>query len=410
MNAEFITALDILEKEKGINKEELIQDIESSIEQAYKKNYGNDQDFEVVFDRETGEIKLFSRWLVVSNDVLELSGSEKRLQDAIEINESCHIGDVIEQEIEPKDFGRIAAQNAKQMIYQKIKEQERKKIYNEFIEHEGEIITGSIDHVERKMVYVDLGDTVGFLPLNEQIYGENYLPGERIKVYILSVRNQSKGPEIILSRKHPGLLKRLLEDEVPEIYDGIVEIESVAREAGARSKVAVKSNDPAIDPVGACVGHKGSRIQNIIDELGNEKIDVIKYSEDPYEYITNALSPANVKEVLINDENKQAYAIVDDLQFSLAIGKEGQNVRLAVHLTGWKIDIKSTSEFKKILMEHPNFREEFSKKDEHVEKLVDEIKKEMDALLDDSAGSGKLDLNDDDLFLSELNDNSEENQ
>jgi N utilization substance protein A len=406
MNAEFMAALDILEKEKGINKEELIQDIESSIEQAYKKNYGNDQDFEVVFDRETGEIKLFSRWLVVSDDVLELSGSEKKLQDALEISESCHIGDVIEQEIEPKDFGRIAAQNAKQMIYQKIKEQERKRIYNEFVEHEGEIITGSIDHVERKMVYVDLGDSIGFLPLNEQIYGENYKPGERIKVYILSVRNQSKGPEIILSRRHPGFLKRLLEDEVPEIYDGIVEVESVAREAGTRSKIAVKSNDPDIDPVGACVGHKGSRIQNIIDELGNEKIDVIKYSEDPYEYITNALSPASVKEVLINTENKQAYAIVDDLQFSLAIGKEGQNVRLAVHLTGWKIDIKSTSEFKKILSEHPNFREEFSKKDEHVEKLVDEIKKEMDALLDDSAGSGKLDM-DDDLFLSELNDNNE---
>lgn len=330
------------------------------------------------------------------------SHSEKRFHDALKIDDSCQIGDVIEQEIEPKDFGRIAAQNAKQMIYQKIKEQERKKIYNEFIEHEDEVVVGTVDHVERKMIFVNLGDTIGFLPQNEQIPGENYHAGDRIKVYILSVRNQSKGPEIILSRKHPGLLKRLLEDEVPEIYDGIVEVESIAREAGARSKIAVKSNDPSIDPVGACVGHKGSRIQNIIDELGNEKIDVIKYSDNPYEYITNALSPANVKEVLINQETKQAYAIVDDFQFSLAIGKEGQNVRLAVHLTGWKIDIKSDSEFEKILSDNPNFREEFSKKDEHVEKLVDEIKKEMDALLDNTAGSGQLDLEDDNYSM-ELN-------
>ncbi|MGI6556580.1 transcription termination factor NusA [uncultured Pseudoramibacter sp.] len=403
MNAEFMAALDIIEKEKGINKEELIQDIESSIEQAYKKNYGNDQDFEVNFDRDTGEIKIFARWLVVDDDApIGQSHSEKRFHDALKIDDSCQIGDVIEQEIEPKDFGRIAAQNAKQMIYQKIKEQERKKIYNEFIEHEDEVVVGTVDHVERKMIFVNLGDTIGFLPQNEQIPGENYHAGDRIKVYILSVRNQSKGPEIILSRKHPGLLKRLLEDEVPEIYDGIVEVESIAREAGARSKIAVKSNDPSIDPVGACVGHKGSRIQNIIDELGNEKIDVIKYSDNPYEYITNALSPANVKEVLINQETKQAYAIVDDFQFSLAIGKEGQNVRLAVHLTGWKIDIKSDSEFEKILSDNPNFREEFSKKDEHVEKLVDEIKKEMDALLDNTAGSGQLDLEDDNYSM-ELN-------
>lgn len=403
MNAEFMAALDIIEKEKGINKEELIQDIESSIEQAYKKNYGNDQDFEVNFDRDTGEIKIFARWLVVDDDApIGQSHSEKRLHDALEIDDSCQIGDVIEQEIEPKDFGRIAAQNAKQMIYQKIKEQERKKIYNEFIEHEDEVVVGTVDHVERKMIFVNLGDTIGFLPQNEQIPGENYRAGDRIKVYILSVRNQNKGPEIILSRKHPGLLKRLLEDEVPEIYDGIVEVESIAREAGARSKIAVKSNDPSIDPVGACVGHKGSRIQNIIDELGNEKIDVIKYSDNPYEYITNALSPANVKEVLINQETKQAYGIVDDFQFSLAIGKEGQNVRLAVHLTGWKIDIKSDSEFEKILSDNPNFREEFSKKDEHVEKLVDEIKKEMDALLDNTAGSGQLDLEDDN-YSTELN-------
>lgn len=403
MNAEFMAALDIIEKEKGINKEELIQDIESSIEQAYKKNYGNDQDFEVNFDRDTGEIKIFARWLVVDDDApIGQSHSEKRFHDALKIDDSCQIGDVIEQEIEPKDFGRIAAQNAKQMIYQKIKEQERKKIYNEFIEHEDEVVVGTVDHVERKMIFVNLGDTIGFLPQNEQIPGENYHAGDRIKVYILYVRNQSKGPEIILSRKHPGLLKRLLEDEVPEIYDGIVEVESIAREAGARSKIAVKSNDPSIDPVGACVGHKGSRIQNIIDELGNEKIDVIKYSDNPYEYITNALSPANVKEVLINQETKQAYAIVDDFQFSLAIGKEGQNVRLAVHLTGWKIDIKSDSEFEKILSDNPNFREEFSKKDEHVEKLVDEIKKEMDALLDNTAGSGQLDLEDDNYSM-ELN-------
>ena len=259
------------------------------------------------FDRDTGEIKIFARWLVVDDDAsIGQSHSEKRFHDALKIDDSCQIGDVIEQEIEPKDFGRIAAQNAKQMIYQKIKEQERKKIYNEFIEHEDEVVVGTVDHVERKMIFVNLGDTIGFLPQNEQIPGENYHAGDRIKVYILSVRNQSKGPEIILSRKHPGLLKRLLEDEVPEIYDGIVEVESIAREAGARSKIAVKSNDPSIDPVGACVGHKGSRIQNIIDELGNEKIDVIKYSDNPYEYITNALSPANVKEVLINQETKQA--------------------------------------------------------------------------------------------------------
>lgn len=388
MNAEFLAALDVLEKEKGINKEELIEAIESSIEQAYRKNYGSEQNVEVRFDRSSGEIQVYTTWLVV-DEVMD-PDKEKTLAEALAIDEAAEIGQMIEKKIAPRHFGRIAAQNAKQMIYQKIKEQERKNIYDTFIERQDEVVTGKIDHVDRRMVYVDIGDATGLMPLSEQIPTEHYKAGQRIRVYITSVKETSKGPEIMVSRTHSGLLKRLLEEEVPEIYDGVVDVESIAREAGSRSKIAVKSNDSTVDPVGSCVGYHGTRIQNIIDELGGEKIDVIRYNEDIHEFIANALSPANVIEVLANPRDKQAYAVVDDFQFSLAIGKEGQNVRLAVRLTGWKIDIKSASDFQAMLDENPNLREEFSQEKE-TEKLVDDILQEMDEVLSDDAGAGLLD-------------------
>lgn len=411
MNAEFLTALDVLEKEKGINKEELIEAIESSIEQAYRKNYGGGENIEARFDRDSGEIKVYAAWRVV--DEVEDENTEKTLADAQKIDEDAVIGSIIEQEIIPRNFGRIAAQNAKQTIFQKIKEQERKKIYDEYIERVGEIVNGKIDRIERRNVYVNIGSATAIMPVKEQIPTENYKAGDHIRVYIVSVDDRGKGPDILVSRTHKGLLKRLLEEEVPEIYDGVVDVESIAREPGYRSKIAVKTNDETVDPVGSCVGYKGTRIQHIIDELAGEKIDVIRYSDDSHTYIANALSPAKVNEVLTKPSEKQAYAVVDDFQFSLAIGKEGQNVRLAVKLTGWKIDIKSASEFDKMLLENPNLREEFAAEDAAEEELdgdalIDELSEHdrMDAVLADEAGAGLL--SDDDVLDDALLDDDDD--
>lgn len=346
MNKDFIQALDSVEKEKGVDKEELISAIEAAITSAYKKNYGSSQNVKININREDGEIKVYSLKEVVdevTDNLLEIS-----LVEAKGINSEYDLGDIVEIQVKPRDFGRIAAQNAKQLVVQRIKEAERNIIYNEFIEREDEIINGIIQRREKNNIFIDLGKTEGILAPNEQIFGEDYSPNKRIKLYILEVKKTSKGPQIYVSRTHPGLVKRLFEYEVPEIYDGTVQIKSISREAGSRTKIAVFALNSNIDPVGSCVGPKGIRVQNIVDELGGEKIDIIKWSDDPKEYIASSLSPAKVLNVEINEIEKSAFIIVDDYQLSLAIGKEGQNARLAAKLTGWKIDIKSKSQTEKM--------------------------------------------------------------
>ncbi|MGB9813554.1 MAG: transcription termination factor NusA [Thermovenabulum sp.] len=341
MNIEFLEALEQIEKDKGINKEILIEAIEAALVSAYKKNYGTTQNVKINIDRETGEVKVYSQKTVKEdaiNPLLEIS-----LVEAKKINPLVKVGDVISIEVKPKNFGRIAAQTAKQVVMQRIKEAERNIIYEEFAGRETDLVTGTILRIDKKNVIIDLGKTEVILPPTEQMPNEVYNPGERIKVYILEVKKTTKGPQITVSRSHPGLIKRLFELEVPEIYEGIVEIKSIAREAGSRTKIAVHSRDENVDPVGACVGQKGTRVQAIVDELKGEKIDIIKWSKDAAEYISNALSPAKVIKVDIDEDNKTARVIVPDNQLSLAIGKEGQNARLAAKLTGWKIDIKSQS-------------------------------------------------------------------
>lgn len=342
MNVEFIGALTQIEKEKGIDKETLIQAIEAALISAYRKNFGSSQNVKVKFDRENGEIKVFAQKKVVespNNTLLEISIDEAR-----KIDKKCSINDIIELEVTPKNFGRIAAQTAKQVVLQRIKEAERNLLYDEFSNREGDIITGIVQRIEKKNVIIDLGRTEAILPPQEQIPGEIYKPTQRVKTYILEVKKTTKGPEIYVSRTHPGLVKRLFEFEVPEIYDGIVEIRSIAREPGSRTKMAVYSLDENVDPIGACIGPRGTRVQAVVDELQGEKIDIVLWSSDPVEYIISSLSPAKVLKVIIHEKEKAARVIVPDSQLSLAIGKEGQNVRLAAKLTGWKIDIKSETQ------------------------------------------------------------------
>ena len=344
MNHEFIEALDELEKDRGIDKETLIDTIEQALLTAYKKNFGSAQNVRVEFDRERGDVKVFSQRVVVDESDLYDTFLEIELKDAREISPNYELGDIIENEVTPKDFGRIAAQTAKQVVVQRIREAEREIVYNEFIDKENEIVTGEVARVNKNLVYVNLGRIEAVMNTQEQMQGEHYKAGQKIKVYILEVKKTNKGPQIVVSRSHPGLVKRLFEFEVPEIFEGIVQIKSVSREAGSRTKMAVKSIDEKIDPIGACVGPKGSRVKNIVDELGDEKIDIIKYSDDPAEYISASLSPSKVEKVEVNEEEKSALVVVPDYQLSLAIGKEGQNARLAAKLTNWKIDIKSESQ------------------------------------------------------------------
>jgi N utilization substance protein A len=344
MNAEFMEALYDLEKEKGISTEILLEAIEQALISAYKKNFGTAQNVRVHIDRSTGENKVFARKEVteeVTDDRTEISVAEAR-----KINPNYEVGDIVEVEVTPKNFGRIAAQTAKQVVVQRIREAERNVIYEEFLEREDDIVTGTIQRQESGNIFVDLGKTEAILTPSEQIPGEVYKQGERIKAYVLEVRNTPKGPQIMLSRTHPSLLKRLFEMEVPEIYDGLVEIVSVAREAGSRSKIAVHSKDEKIDPVGSCVGPKGMRVQAVVNELKGEKIDIVEYSEDPARYVSNSLSPAKVISVKVDEDKKVSSVVVPDYQLSLAIGKAGQNARLAAKLTGWKIDIKSESQVK----------------------------------------------------------------
>lgn len=344
MNHEFMEALDELEKDRGIDKDILIDTIEQALLTAYKKNFGSAQNVRVEFDREKGDIKVFSQRVVVDESDLYDTFLEIELDDARKISPNYELGDIIENEVTPMDFGRIAAQTAKQVVVQRIREAEREIVYKEFMDKENEIVTGEVARVNKNIVHVNLGRIEAVMTQQDQIPGEIYRAGQKIKVYILEVKKTNKGPQILVSRSHPGLVKRLFEFEVPEIFEGIVQIKSISREAGSRTKMAVKSIDEKIDPIGACVGPKGSRVKNIVDELGDEKIDIIKYSDDPAEFICAALSPSKVVQVDIKEQEKSALVVVPDYQLSLAIGKEGQNARLAAKLTNWKIDIKSQSQ------------------------------------------------------------------
>jgi transcription termination/antitermination protein NusA len=343
MNKDLFAAIESLEKEKGISKEVLFEALEVALISAYKRNFQSAPAVRVDIDRDTGEIAVFSQLKVVEEVAFEQQ--EVNLYEARVYEPRCQIGDVVEMEVTPKEFGRIAAQTAKQVVIQRIREAERELIYESFVDRKEEIITGLVRRFEQRNVIIDLGRTEAVLPVDEQIPYERYRQGERVKTYIVEVKKTTKGPQIIVSRTHTGFLKRLFEMEVPEIYEGIVEIKAISREAGHRSKLAVISNNTDIDPVGACVGPKGSRVQAISNELKGEKIDIVKWSEESEEYIANALSPAKVSSVILDSENKTATVVVPDSQLSLAIGKEGQNARLAAKITGWKIDISSETQY-----------------------------------------------------------------
>ncbi|MDD4189161.1 MAG: transcription termination factor NusA [Eubacteriales bacterium] len=344
MSIELIYAIQQLENEKGIDKETLIEAIEASLLSAYKRNFGSAQNVSVHVEKETGDIKVYSLKNVVTSPQDPMT--EISVEEAKAIDGSYDEGDVVEIEVTPKKFGRIAAQTAKQVVVQRIREAERGIILNEFSNKENDIITGIVRRIERRNVIIDLGKTEGILTPNEQTYGETYNFNDRIKIYVVEVKNTSKGPQISLSRTHPGLVRRLFELEVPEIHEGIVEVKGIAREPGSRTKIAVHSREEDVDPVGACVGQKGVRVQAVVDELRGEKIDIIRWSSSIQEFISNSLSPAKVIRVDINEEERSARVVVPDFQLSLAIGKEGQNARLAAKLTGWKIDIRSESQLR----------------------------------------------------------------
>ncbi|SLM98745.1 Transcription termination protein NusA [Brachybacterium faecium] len=339
MGTELLDALTVLENEKGIDKDFIIEALEAALESAYKRNFDQAQNVRVDINQTTGSMHVFAQKEVV-DEILD-SRLEITLEQAHEYNSAFNVGDTVEIEVTPRDFGRVAAQTAKQVVTQRVREAERGIIYNEFIDREDDIMTGIVERQDSRFIYVNLGKVEAILSKNEQMPNERYHAHDRIKVYITKVEKTSKGPQIYVSRTHPGLLKRLFEIEVPEIYDGLVEIKSVSREAGDRSKISVFSSDPEIDAVGACVGTKGQRVQAIVDELKGEKIDIVEWSENPVEFVSNALSPAQVVDVTVDKNNQSTTVVVPDYQLSLAIGKRGQNARLAAKLTGWKIDIKN---------------------------------------------------------------------
>ncbi|MFJ7648182.1 transcription termination factor NusA [Lysinibacillus sp. NPDC097279] len=346
MSSDLLDALTALEEQKGISRDVLIEAIEAALVTAYKRNFNQAQNVRVDLNLDKGSIRVFSR-----KDVVE-EVDDDRLQIAIEdakaINPAYQLEDIVEQEVTPRNFGRIAAQTAKQVVTQRVREAERGLIYEQYVDREDDIVTGVVERLDARNIYVGLGKVEAALPQNEQIQGETYNPHDRIKVYITKVERTTRGPQVIVSRTHPGLLRRLFEMEVPEIYEGIVEIKSIAREAGDRSKISVHAHNEEVDPVGSCVGAKGARVQTIVNELNGEKIDIVEWSEDPVVFVANALSPSKVLDVQVNEEEKSTTVVVPDYQLSLAIGKRGQNARLAAKLTGWKIDIKSETDAREL--------------------------------------------------------------
>ncbi|MCK5219252.1 transcription termination/antitermination protein NusA [bacterium] len=337
MNLQLIEAMRQIERARKVDRAILIEAIEAALVSASRKSYGAAQDIRVVFNSETGELTALVKYAVV--DEVKESWHEVNSEEAHRSNPKANVGDTIEKSISPSDFGRIAAQTAKQVMIQRVRESERNAIYEEFKKRQGEMVNGIVLRMEQRNIIIDLGDTEAILPVREQVARETYQNGDRVKTYILEVRRTSRSPQVVVSRTHPGLVRRLFEMEVPEVADGVVQIMTVAREAGARSKVAVISKDDNVDPVGACVGVKGSRIQTIVREIRGEKIDVITFSENMEALLTAALQPAKIVQMTISDKGKQAIVVVKDDQLALAIGKGGQNVRLASKLTGLKIDI-----------------------------------------------------------------------
>lgn len=369
MNTELIESLEILEKEKNISKETLLEAIEQSLLQACKNHFGKSDNVKVVINPDTGDFRVTADKEVVENvedPVLQIS-----LADAKEMDSRYEIGDIVPVEIKSKEFGRIATQNAKNVILQKIREEERKALYDQYLEKEHDVMTGIVQRYTGKNVSINLGKVDATLTENEQVKGEVFRPTERIKLYVLEVKNTPKGPKVLVSRTHPELVKRLFEEVVTEVREGIVEIKSIAREAGSRTKMAVWSNDPDVDAVGACVGINGSRVNEVVNELRGEKIDIITWDENPALLIENALSPAKVISVMADPDEKTAKVIVPDYQLSLAIGKEGQNARLAARLTGFKIDIKSETQAKEE-GDFDYFEEEEYPEDEYEEDPMDE--------------------------------------
>lgn len=346
MNRELIEALDVLEKEKDISKEVMLEAIETSLITAYKNHFGKADNVKVNIDRETGDFTIFAEKTVVEQ--VEDKAVEISLAQAQEIDKKYKEGDVVNVEVKSKEFGRIATQNAKNIITQTIREEERKVLFDKYYGKEKDIVTGIVQRINERSISINLGKADAVLGENEMVKTEKFAPNDRIKLYVVEVKNTTKGPRILVSRTHPELVKRLFEAEVSEVKDGIVEIVNISREAGSRSKISVRSNDPNVDPVGACVGVNGSRVNAIVDELRGEKIDIINWSENPAILIENALSPAKVVSVVADDEEKTASVVVPDYQLSLAIGKEGQNARLAARLTGFKIDIKSESQAREL--------------------------------------------------------------
>ena len=346
MSSDLLDALTALEKQKGISREVLLEAIEAALVTAYKRNFNQAQNVRVDLNSDIGSMKVLAR-----KDVVEEVEDERlqiSLKDAHLVNPAYELGDIVEEEVTPKDFGRIAAQTAKQVVTQRVREAERGMIYDEYVDREEDVVNGIVERLDARNLYVGLGKVEAVLPSGEQIQAESYKPHDRIKVYITKVERTSRGPQVFVSRTHPGLLRRLFELEVPEIYEGIVEIKTIAREAGDRSKISVHTTNEEVDPIGSCVGARGARVQSISTELNDEKIDIVEWSEDPVIFVANALSPSKVLDVQVNEEDRSTTVIVPDYQLSLAIGKRGQNARLAAKLTGWKIDIKSEEDAREL--------------------------------------------------------------
>ena len=346
MSSELFQSLELIEEEKGISRDIVLDALESALISAYKKHFGAVSDIGVVFDEESGAIRIIARKTVVEE--VEDRETEISIDDAKEIDPRYELGDIVEKEVTPASFGRIAAQTARQVVIQRIHEAEREKMVNEYSDRENDIATGVVRKIEKRNVMLEIEETESVLMPSEQVKTDNYRVGERYKVFVVEVADSVKGVHLVVSRSHPGLVRRLFELEVPEIYDGIIEIKSLSREAGSRSKIAVHSTNENVDPVGTCIGPKGMRVQEIIRELRGEKIDIIKYSENPAEYVANSLSPAEVLSIDVDEDKRMCSVVVPEDQLSLAIGREGQNVRLAARLTGWKIDITAAKSEKTV--------------------------------------------------------------
>ncbi|MGN7407499.1 MULTISPECIES: transcription termination factor NusA [unclassified Sporosarcina] len=399
MSSDLLDALTALEKQKGISREILVDAIEAALVTAYKRNFNQAQNVRVDLNLGVGTIKVLSRKDVVADEV-EDDRLQISLEDALLINPAYEVGDIVEQEVTPRDFGRIAAQTAKQVVTQRVREAERGLIYEEYIDREDDIVNGIVERFDARNLYVGLGKVEAVLPMTEQIASEKYNPHERIKVYITKVERTSRGPQVFVSRTHPGLLRRLFEMEVPEIFEGIVEIKSIAREAGDRSKISVFTTNEEVDPVGSCVGARGARVQSISNELNGEKVDIVEWSEDPVVFVANALSPSKVLDVQVKEEDRSTTVVVPDYQLSLAIGKRGQNARLAAKLTGWKIDIKSETDARELGI-YPRFEEEQTEVEYDEESEQVDVYSDDETTLDSTEESEEIDEDSIDLYSDE---------